>query len=88
MSKKVYVLNLSTGEERFYLGLTPEQAVIAAYEQSQKHNYSTWTYPSPEKHPHFRKGEKTVACGDWTAALVQPSRNRKVSRRRNAAPGM
>jgi hypothetical protein len=87
MAEKVYVLNLETGEERIYVGITPEQAVVAAYEQSRG-NFSTWTYPSPEEHPHLRRGQKTVACGDWTAALVQPSRNKKVSRRRNAAPGM
>lgn len=59
------VFNLATQESRFYC-LSPEQAVIAAYEQFTCHNWNTWDY-NYINHPEFVHLDDCVACGDWTA---------------------
>lgn len=64
----VLVVNLATLEERIYSSnLTPEQAVIAAYAQSQG-DFNTWEYESKYGDKVIR-GNKTVSCGDWCALL-------------------
>lgn len=61
----VKVLNLNTGEYLYYSGITPEDAVRAAFAQSLK-DWSTWTYRDKYK---FRRSpsKMTVSCGDFTA---------------------
>ena len=61
----VKVINLATGTEQVYT-CSPEQAVIAAYEQA-RNNYNTWDDKTPEQHPEFDKGKWTVRCGDFCA---------------------
>lgn len=65
----VDVLDLSTGNEFTYVGITPEKAVVACFEQQVRQNYNTWDYPSFDKHPNAVRGSATVACGDFTAIL-------------------
>lgn len=71
----IRVFNLSTQEEQFYFDtITPQQAVICAYEQFTKKNFNTWEYPSPDNHPLFQRGRsgRTFFCGDWgTCTEVQ-----------------
>lgn len=63
----VIVLNLETGVEMLYVGLTPEQAVVAAYESETRKNRATWTY-DPSKATKTQSGN-TVICGDWCAFI-------------------
>ena len=63
---RTVVRDLNNMDEYIYT-LRPEQAVVACYEQQVKHNYNTWDYLHPLKHPEFRIGEKTVSCGDFVA---------------------
>lgn len=59
------VFNLSNDEEREYIGITPREAVIAAYAQS-KGDWSTWQYE--ERYGKLvEQGKLSVACGDWCA---------------------
>lgn len=43
-NQSVIVLNLETGVEMVYVGITPEQAVVAAYESETQKNRATWSY--------------------------------------------
>ena len=59
----ITVVNLSTGDERTYTGISASEAVIAAYAQSRG-DWSTWQYA--EKYANMvTKGKVSVACGDW-----------------------
>lgn len=60
------VTNLDDPTQEQTYTLPPEQAVVAAYEQSRD-NWCTWTYPPPEQHPEFRTGRRYVTCGRFTA---------------------
>lgn len=57
---------LSINDEMTFVGISPEQAVVAAYEQSRG-NFNTHDYPSPENHPQFRECTVSVSCGDFSA---------------------
>jgi len=60
------VLDLSTGKWRGYC-LDPVQAVIAAYAQVTKGDWSTWNY---EKYIGLVKStDLVVSCGDMSAVL-------------------
>lgn len=65
----VEVFNLRTAKYGpTYVGITPRQAVIAAYAQSRG-DYNTWDYP--HKYDHLViKGDHCVACGDYSALNV------------------
>ncbi len=65
MMEMMRVKNLDTGEERWYT-CSPEQAVVAAYEQGRG-NWNTWDYLAFDEHPKARRGRYTVSCGDFTA---------------------
>ena len=71
----VTVTNLSTGEEKVYLDMHPENAVIVAYLQS-RNNYNTWDYKRlcEEMRPNIRRGTHSIAYGDWCALLRPDSR--------------
>ena len=66
--KVTKVLNLDTGKHTVY-SLSPEDAVVAAYEQSRG-NYNTWQYPAFADHPEARRGQYSVSCGDFTALMT------------------
>lgn len=68
----VIVLNLETGVEMVYVGITPEEAVVAAYELYTRKNGNTFTY-DPSKATKSKSG-KTVICGDWCAFLRDKGR--------------
>jgi hypothetical protein len=61
----VTVFNLATQEHRTYCGITPTQAVIAAYAQ-ERHDWNTWDYATCYGNL-VETGEHTVLCGDWSA---------------------
>lgn len=61
---KILVVNLLTGEEQIYIGASPKWAVICAYAQSVG-NFNTWEYD--QYYDRIIEGEKTVACGDFSA---------------------
>ena len=64
MNIVIEVMNLMTGDFVYYMNMSPEQAVICAFEQN-KGNYNTWNYFNiPHK---IKTGEKTIACGDFCA---------------------
>lgn len=59
------VINLATGEDQAF-SLAPDKAVVAAFEQARR-NFSTWQYPKPAHHPHFRDTGPVVYCCDFAA---------------------
>lgn len=61
------VLHLNTDKHQVY-SLPPEEAVIAAYEQSRG-NYNTWQYAAFADHSETRRGQYSVSCGDFTALM-------------------
>lgn len=65
--ESVIVLNLETGVEKVYVGITPEQAVVAAYESETQKNRATWSYDQSKAIKS--KSGKTVICGDWCAFI-------------------
>jgi hypothetical protein len=75
---KVTTMNLSTGAERVYVGLTPAQAVVAAYYQAEIGNFNTWNYDWSKA--KVSDSGKTVACGDWTAVLDRTAHLDKVAK--------
>jgi hypothetical protein len=48
-----------------YVGITPRQAVIAAYAQS-RNDWNTWDYEG-RYGTLVTEGKRTVACGDFCA---------------------
>lgn len=56
------VFNMTTSERRSY-GLSPEEAVVAAYKQEHG-DYNTW---EKGKTPPITYGNFTLACGEWCA---------------------
>jgi len=55
-------MNLRTGKEITFIGITPSEAVIAAHAQEHG-NWNTWEY-TQDKYP-VEFGEKSCICGDW-----------------------
>lgn len=49
--------------------LPPDKAVVAAYEQEVKHNFQTWDYSEPDKHPLFKRQGEWVTCGGFWAKV-------------------
>ena len=70
------VLNLATSEYITY-SIPPEEAVVAAYEQSRG-NWNTWQYPTFAEHLEARRGEYSVSCGDFAAITRYPKRGEKI----------
>ncbi len=66
MDCAISVFNLQSGEERVYVGISPDEAVIAAYMDSIG-NHNTWEYPKESFKLQY--GSCSVACGDWAALL-------------------
>jgi len=63
----VAVVNLATLSEKTYCGLSPREAVIAAYAQDRG-DWNTWGYS--KRYGHLvRTGKVSVSCGDWAAIL-------------------
>lgn len=63
----VNVLHLATGDEYIYT-CTPEQAVVACYEQVAKKNFNTADYLAFDDHPQAGRNKVgTIYCGDFTA---------------------
>ena len=62
------VLNLDTGKHTTY-SLPPEEAVVAAYEQSLG-NFNTWQYKAFADHPEARRGQYRVSCGNFSAITI------------------
>lgn len=64
--------NLATGEERTYVGLSPEQTAMAAYAQ-QHGDYNTWDYETKYKHLVRSTGLLKCSCGDWGVCVMTES---------------
>lgn len=62
------VIKLGDDMELSY-SIPPEMAVVAAYEQYEKRNWNTWTYPAPVDHPEFRTGMISLSCGGYSALV-------------------
>lgn len=65
----VTVVDLNTSRAYFYAGISPREAVMAAYGQAMR-NWSTWTYGARYGN-RVVYGERSVACGSFVA-LVRP----------------
>ena len=65
-------INLSTGEERTYVGLSPEQTAMAAYAQ-QHGDWNTWDYETKYKHLVKKTGLLKCGCGDWSVCVMTES---------------
>lgn len=72
METSVLVVNLLTDEEQTYMGITPVQAVVAAYAHEHGCN-NTWEYDRLADEYHRKHilggGHKTVWCGNWAARI-------------------
>lgn len=64
MSTVVTVHHLGCDEEQTFVGITPEQAVVAAHEQSRG-NWNTESYAALL--PRVQKGKVSVSLGDFAA---------------------
>lgn len=69
--RAVVVYDLSSTREQTFVGVSPREAVIAAYAQSRG-DYSTWEYEG-RYGGLVILGNLTVACGDFCASRVDPS---------------
>jgi len=65
----VEVIDLRTGKVHSLYSCTPEEAVVAAHEQSRG-NWNTWDYDKSQA----TQGPSglTVFCGDFAAILEKP----------------
>lgn len=61
---KTVVYQLGTNNEYIYM-LPPEQAVVCAYYQYEKKNFSTWEYDYSLV--RYSITARTVYCGDFAA---------------------
>ncbi|MHC1728537.1 MAG: hypothetical protein AB9866_21475 [Syntrophobacteraceae bacterium] len=61
----ITVHNMDT-KEKVMFSLPPEEAVIAAHEQS-KRNFQTWSYDKPKDHKLFSETNLVYRCGAWWA---------------------
>lgn len=82
-----FAINLATGEERTYVGLSPEQAAMAAYAQ-QHGDWNTWDYEAKYQHLVKSTGLLKCSCGDWAVSVMTESEmlNRNDCGRKN--PGV
>lgn len=56
-------------DQEFVYTLSPDQAVIAAYEQHTCHNYNTWRYRDPAGYNGYRRTRYGHECnGYWAKA--------------------
>ncbi len=60
------VLNILDGREGVF-ALSPEMAVVAAYEQFEKENFDPSGCVDPLLHPCFKVHRLGFSCGDWIA---------------------
>jgi uncharacterized phage-like protein YoqJ len=59
----IIVKKLGTRKTVSYVGITPRQAVIAAYAQDKK-DWNTWNY---DKYQHIvQETDHIITCGDWS----------------------
>jgi hypothetical protein len=69
MAGAIVVNNLLTKEKREYVGITPRQAVIAAY--AQEHNdWNTWDYGKYDQ--QVLAGDWSYVCGNWQVLKETP----------------
>ena len=61
------VVNLATGEQYYYVGLTPRKAIICAFNMYYMKNSNTDTYPDDD--PRITQGKHSVCLGDFAALL-------------------
>ena len=65
------VHHIDTGESFSYT-LSPDQAVIAAYEQRTCGNWNTWLYLNPNEYKGYRRTKFGHVCnGYWAKAQVK-----------------
>ena len=62
----ITVQNLATGAERIYEGITPREAVIAAYAQAECKDYNTGDYAARYS-SLVQEGHYCYGLGNWTA---------------------
>jgi hypothetical protein len=60
------VLNMADGRERFF-ALSPEKAVVAAFEVFDTGGYLLDGFLNPPAHPNFEEHHLGYSCGDWIA---------------------
>lgn len=63
------VINLRTGEERFYT-CSAHEAVVCAYAQ-ERGDWNTWEYEQ-RYGKLVEESERCVFCGDWAALKHEP----------------
>jgi hypothetical protein len=62
------VYHVNSGKEYYYT-LSPDQAVIAAYEQFTCGNMNTWRYRNPASYSGYRRTKYGHECnGYWAKA--------------------
>ncbi len=66
MATRTIVINLFDDRTRLY-NMSPDKAVVAAYEQFERNNFAVASYPEPKDHPDFSEHRRGYACGDWIA---------------------
>ncbi|MGD9505978.1 MAG: hypothetical protein AB7W37_13765 [Syntrophobacteraceae bacterium] len=64
------VINMMDDRTQTY-SLPPAEAVVAAYEQNEKGNFRTSSYPKPSNHPAFGEYRRGFACGDWIVYKIK-----------------
>ena len=68
---KTTVFNLMDDRRKAY-DLTPDEAVVAAFEEFEKGNTALELHLLPQKHPFFKEYRCGFACGDWIAYKRRP----------------
>jgi hypothetical protein len=71
VKESVEVFNMSNNDTRTYVGITPREAVIAAYAQEHS-DWNTWDY-SKKEFP-IEDGAVYICCGHWCASKVKYGR--------------
>ena len=61
---KTTVINLRTQEEVIYIGISPEDAVRAAYAQ-ERCDFNSWNYG--DRYGTAATTERVASMGDWAA---------------------
>lgn len=60
------VFHVDSGDTFLYT-LSPDQAVIAAYEQQVNRNFNTWTYRNPRNYAGYRRTLNGHYCNGYWA---------------------
>jgi hypothetical protein len=73
------VMNLNTGAEYHYSGITPREAVIAAYAQGERQDWNTWDYEKKYGYlVRISRSSRTISCGEYST-LMAPTTERRVA---------